>query len=464
MMLTGGMGERVFTSGVAAIGSISTASELALTSGALAASVMAVSKLVSCVGVGYLAANKGVLDPPSCSTLSKLVYAVLQPALLFVHVSSTLASPTEQLSNLILMPAMAVVHIGLGAIMGSAVVRMLRLNPDTVDGREMKMASAFANAGPLPFLFVDALFRSSVDLQPRAIALISFYLLGCHPCFWTLGRNMLAPSPTREEGTDLGHSHSTGAAVKKGLVSATKQMLSPPIVACFLGAMVGGIPFLQQAFLGSSAPLRPLMDALNLLAQAYLPCVILTLAGTLHQSLTGGPQDRMDSSIRRVAGSGKDAQDVDSAAQPRSGATTTLWTPRLTSAKTLTRAPDVLASPATSAPPSPLHMTKMRQHVGLATKVWALSVVRFVAMPLLGLLLVGLGTRCGIIPRDDPLLRFVLLMQACMPCTQNSLVILHLDKNSGGAQSMAKTISAQYIAAVLPMPVLLSFCRMAAGL
>lgn len=43
--------------------------------------------------------------------------------------------------------------------------------------------------GPLPLLFVDALFKSHPDptLRPRAVALISFYLLAWSPLFWNYG-------------------------------------------------------------------------------------------------------------------------------------------------------------------------------------------------------------------------------------------------------------------------------------
>lgn len=45
------------------------------------------------------------------------------------------------------------------------------------------------SAGPLPLLFVDALFKSHPDptLRPRAVALISFYLLAWSPLFWNYG-------------------------------------------------------------------------------------------------------------------------------------------------------------------------------------------------------------------------------------------------------------------------------------
>ena len=137
-------------------------------------------------------------------------------------------------------------------------------------------------------------------------------------------------------------------------------------------------------------------------------------------------------------------------APERSGATTTLWRPRKPNYDT--------ASPFFSSG------KPKKQHVSLGTKVGALSLARFIAMPIIGLLLLAVGTNCGIIPSNDPLLRFVLLMQACMPSTQNSLVILQLDKNVEGAGSMAKTISALYIAAIIPMSILLSSSRMVSGL
>jgi hypothetical protein len=61
--------------------------------------------------------------------------------------------------------------------------------PGSEQGREVRVCSTFANSGPLPLLFVDALFRSHPDptLRPRAVAYISFYLLAWSPLFWTYG-------------------------------------------------------------------------------------------------------------------------------------------------------------------------------------------------------------------------------------------------------------------------------------
>lgn len=53
----------------------------------------------------------------------------------------------------------------------------------------MRVCSTFANSGPMPLLFVDALFRSHPDpsLRGRAVAYISFWLLAWSPLFWTYG-------------------------------------------------------------------------------------------------------------------------------------------------------------------------------------------------------------------------------------------------------------------------------------
>ena len=105
-----------------------------------------------------------------------------------------------------------------------------------------------------------------------------------------------------------------------------------------------------------------------------------------------------------------------------------------------------------------------RRSVGLATKVTVLCGARFLAMPVAGAALLAAGTRLGVIPADDPLLRFVLLMEASMPPSQNSVVLLQLDNDRKGAGSMAKTISALYLAAVVPVAALLSLASMHAGL
>ena len=39
-----------------------------------------------------------------------------------------------------------------------------------------------------------------------------------------------------------------------------KRIMSPPVLGCVLGAIIGGIPILRDLVLGPTAPLKPLTD------------------------------------------------------------------------------------------------------------------------------------------------------------------------------------------------------------
>merc|ERR1719223_1360093 len=56
-----------------------------------AASLRAVAKLLSTVGLGGYASKQGMLDKNALQVLSKLVFGLLQPCMLFVNVAQTVS-------------------------------------------------------------------------------------------------------------------------------------------------------------------------------------------------------------------------------------------------------------------------------------------------------------------------------------------------------------------------------------
>lgn len=184
------------------------------------------------------------------------------------------------------------------SIISALILRVVGLNPRSEAGREARICSTFANAGPLPLLFVDALFKTHPDptLRPRAVAFISFYLLAWSPLFWNYGYGILvgeerdaaanalllkkddpgaaveavSGSGKEEEGgmPSMHGNHTTTASslllppalpmVKQfahdpaGFVmgkvqhvvasGALRKLLNPPTLGCTLGALVGIIP------------------------------------------------------------------------------------------------------------------------------------------------------------------------------------------------------------------------------
>lgn len=159
----------------------------------LVAASGAVLNLVACCSVGVTASKARVLDQQAISALSRLVYNVFQPSLLFTNVLQTLATPNQSHGILLLLPLAAALQILAAGALSGVLLRLVGLDPRSETGREARICSTFANAGPLPLLFVDALFKNHPDptLRPRAVAFISFYLLAWSPLFWNYGYGIL---------------------------------------------------------------------------------------------------------------------------------------------------------------------------------------------------------------------------------------------------------------------------------
>lgn len=366
----------------------------------------AVMKLVASCGVGYWFSKKGVLDQNAISSLSKLIFYVFQPCLLFVNVASTVGNPSQKLSKLLVLPVFAIFQILFGSAVGKGMEKLLRLRPGSPEARELRMCTSFANSGPLPLLFVDSIFGGHPDgaIVSSAVAYISFYLLGWSPMFWTAGYTMVAgkPQPAAPLSAADAEHFKRLSLIRKAVVTCQrakasptfKRIVSAPVIGCIAGMIVGLLPWGRALLLGKNAPLSPVFDALKGLGNAYLPAAILVLAGSL--------------------------------AKPG-------------------------AKPATAAPVS----TSASSKNVFYRKVGAIMFSRFIVMPFVAAAMLMSGSRMRLIPYDK-LLWFVLLMEGSMPSAQNSVVILQMENQPELAASMAKTLTAVYLLSAVPIAVLLS--------
>jgi auxin efflux carrier family protein len=84
------------------------------------------------------------------------------------------------------------------------------------------VCSGFGNSGVLPLLFVTALFRGHPDptVMPRAIAYVSFFLMGWSPAFWTVGYSTLT-SHLNKDATTAASTTAADATSSSAATSAT---------------------------------------------------------------------------------------------------------------------------------------------------------------------------------------------------------------------------------------------------
>lgn len=363
-----------------------TALSAALNPVVVKASLSATAQLLSALGIGAMLAKRNILDKNAVKALSKLTYHIFQPAFLFVSVARTLRGVTSaQKPSLWIMPIAGILQIVIGALLAQVTSRFFR---DDSTRRQVQMCTTFANAGPLPLIFSAALLEGT-PLAGMAAAAVSFYLLAWSPLFWTFGKIILS-GPTNE--ATKGESQSLLQKINAGV----KQFLSPPVIGSLFGMMLGSVPLLGNLFFGGI--LQPVTGACQTLGTAYLPAVMLVLAGSLVL-----PQDETENTT---------------IAQPK-------------------------ASP------------------------WpfvTLFATRFMVMPLLAhtmcRLLIGAGL-LGEQSARSAVFHFILLLQGCTPPAQNSVVLLQLAGLP--AQGMAKLLTSLYVASVVPMTLLLSWCLSTSG-
>jgi predicted permease len=350
------------------------------------ASLSATAQLLSALGIGGILAKRNILDKNAVKALSKLTYHIFQPTFLFVSVARTLRSVSDaQKPSLWIMPIAGVVQIAIGASLALVTSRFFR---DDTTRRHVQMCTTFANAGPLPLIFSAALLEGS-PLAGMAAAAVSFYLLAWSPLFWTFGKIILSgPSSTENGASKL--------PLQK-VASGVKQFLSPPVIGSLIGMLLGSVPRLGNLFFGGL--LQPVTGACQTLGTAYLPAVMLVLAGSLVL-----PQDDSESSTA------------------------------------------TLSKPASPWPFVTLFAT------------------RFMVMPLLAhtmcRLLIGAGL-LGEHSSRSAIFHFILLLQGCTPPAQNAVVLLQLAGLP--AQGMAKLLTGLYVASVVPMTLLLSWCLSTSG-
>jgi len=239
--------------------------------------IKAIMKLIGTCGLGVYAGKKGVLDKASLAVLSKLVFNIFQPCLLFCNVAQTVASSSKGSAAVWLLPFAASLQIFIGYIVGTVVTKIIYGNKESEEKRQTLTCTTFSNSGPLPLVFVDALFRAHPDqtLLPKAVAYISLYLLGWSPLFWIFAPAILSDPAITDAKPK------TAAEKRAELLG---RIFSPPVLGSLLGLLVGSVPLLSKQIISASGALNWLFEAMRTLGTAYLPAVLLVLAGSLTPS------------------------------------------------------------------------------------------------------------------------------------------------------------------------------------
>ena len=366
----------------------------ALEPAVLGASLRSMTELITCCGLGAIATRAGLIDRDTTRALARCVFNIFLPAMLFTSVASTVASGAGWWT-LAPVTLAAALQVGLGLLLSSLLLKLLRVPRHSPAARDVTTLSAFGNSGVLPLIFVDCLFRADPTQLARANALVAMFLLGWSPLFWTLGFSLLAGTP--EPGSDQA---SRPAAVSANVLDTLRRRtLTPPICACLAGMVVGGVPALRSLLVpgAGGALVLPLHRCLSIFAKAYSPAALLVLASSLATPIR--PLGGKGGTARSDSGDGTIAH-----------------------------------------PPATLRIRDTA----------VVSAVRFLLLPLSFALALA-GLRCGGILAADPLRDFVLIMQSTMPSAQNAVLALQVNGEPERASRMARLLLVIYLIALLPI-------------
>ena len=369
--------EPVICASAAAVASTSSAAAIN------AVALRAVAKLISTCGAGVIAGKFGLLDKTALGVLSKLVFYLFQPCMLFVNVASTIDKMGGNAGVMRILPLAAFVQIVIGFVVGKFLSFVIYgKKQSSEEAKQLLTCTTFSNSGPLPLVFVDALLKSHADVSilPKSVGYVSLYLLGWSPLFWIFAPAILTPTevadPTKKVPTH-----------QEKLSLVLKRVFSPPVMGSLLGLIVGATQ-LKKLFIPVSGIFHPIFEAARTLGTGYIPAVLLVLAGSLTPA---SKEEEAANPVKVVEGADK----FDFVKQV--GA---IYLARFLLMPTLGFA--MLAA--------------LKKYVPSMASVLS-----------------------------DPILVFVLLLQTCMPSAQNSTVILQLQGNRGAAARMAKALMAIYI-------------------
>eukprot|EP01036_Dinobryon_divergens_P024756 gene24756-33231_t len=249
------------------------------------------------------------------------------------------------------------------------------------DAKRLLACTTFGNSGPLPIVFTDAIFRNYGDLtlQKKGIAYISLYLLGWSPLFWIVG-----PAIFSDKSAD-----SNISALEKWK-QLFQRIFNPPVIASMLGLVCGCIKPLSGLFVPVGSLFNPIFDAVNTIGNAYLPCVLLILTGSLTASSVS-------------SSSSKEKED-----KGEEGSKKSIF-------QSLAR--------------------KAEDNKDFAMEVFSVYFSKLAAA----------------LFRSDPILLYVLLLETCMPSAQNLTVILQLQGKKAAATRLARVLMLVYVLGVPAM-------------
>lgn len=223
--------------------------------------VKSVLTVLIAASTGIFLVRLKVLSNESLRTISKVVFFISLPSLLFSKVAQAIDLKT--LSELWIFPVSALIFIFSGCLLGFLACKFFKIKGD-IRGLVMA-ASGLGNSGYLPIPLVVAIcsifpiFLTDPESSAKGITFISAYIMVFSPMLWTYGYNFLAGKEKHR--------------------FKLKYFFPPPIIGLLCGLLIGLTPFLNNLFCRPDGFLYPIFAAAKIVALSTIPLALIVLGG-----------------------------------------------------------------------------------------------------------------------------------------------------------------------------------------
>lgn len=225
-------------------------------------SAQAIFTIVLMAAGGIMLAKCKILDGNSLQILSKTIFYLLLPCMLFTSFAESIN--LDRLKELWILPVTGAIYILAGIGLGILAVKTLKIKTEFKN--LVTASSGFANAMYLPIPLVASIcsifpeFSGNPEMKTIGMIYVSMFIIAFSPMMWTLGYNILGE-----------RSH--------GSIKFT-DVVTPPAWGMIAGFAIANSPFLKAAFCEKDGFLHPLFTTCNSMGNAVVPCAMIVLGGS----------------------------------------------------------------------------------------------------------------------------------------------------------------------------------------
>ncbi|KAG8068293.1 hypothetical protein GUJ93_ZPchr0005g16089 [Zizania palustris] len=262
--------------------------------GMLKYAVLPIAKVFVVCFTGFLMASKpvGVLKPSGRKLLNRLVFSLLLPCLIFAQLGRAIT--IEKMLEWWFIPVNIVLGAVSASLIGLAVAWIIR--PPYPYFKFTITHIGIGNIGNIPLVLISALCRDqsnpfgdsnkctqdgnaylSFGQCVGAIIVYTYVFQDACSTIWGDLRQLHKEGPlfSTQEDQIMIPIKCMFRFLKK------QQLLQPPIIASVLAITLGVVPFFKNLILTDDAPLFFLTDGCLILGQAMIPCILLSVGGSL---------------------------------------------------------------------------------------------------------------------------------------------------------------------------------------